>query len=140
MTRQEKIYWDMELEPKLNTPEIRRIQWEKLKHTLQFHYENVPFDRKRMEDAGITPQDIRSIDDFSTKLPHIAQNDYRKLVGESGLDMDGFLLEIMGRRRFDDIYMIASTSGTTGLPTPYPIIRTSIGKNGVGVIGVFLSQ
>ena len=29
MTQTEQKYWDMDIEPKLNTPEIREIQWEK---------------------------------------------------------------------------------------------------------------
>jgi phenylacetate-CoA ligase len=48
------------------------------------------------------------------------------------MDMDKFLVEIMGQERFKDIYMIASTSGTTGLPTPYPILKTSVSMKGAG--------
>jgi phenylacetate-CoA ligase len=132
MKHQEQKYWDMEIEPKLNTPEIKDIQWRKLKDAIAYHYENVPFDRKRMDRAGVKPDYIQSIDDFSRSLPHIAQNDYRKVIEEVGLDMDKVLVEIMGEKRFKDIYMVASTSGTTGLPTPYPILKSSITKKGAG--------
>ena len=39
-------------------------------------YENVPFYRKKMEAVGVTPDDIKSIDDIS-KLPFLTKDDLR---------------------------------------------------------------
>ena len=65
MEQSERKYWDMEIEPLLNTPRMREIQWEKLQEAIRYCYEKVPFDRKRMEKTGVRPEDIRSFDDFA---------------------------------------------------------------------------
>ena len=51
MAQTEQKYFDMDVEPILNTPQMRDIQWEKLKQSLEYFYDKVPFDRRRMEKA-----------------------------------------------------------------------------------------
>ena len=52
MAQAEQKYFDMDVEPILNTPRMREIQWENLKTSLRKFYEQVPFDRNRMEMRG----------------------------------------------------------------------------------------
>ena len=65
-------------------------------------YENVPFYRKKMEAVGVTPDDIKSIDDIS-KLPFLTKDDLR----------DAYPYDLMALP-LKDCVRIHSTSGTTG--------------------------
>ena len=55
---------------------IVSLQNERLVATVKRVYENVPFYRAKMEEAGVTPDDIRSIDDLY-KLPFSYKKDLR---------------------------------------------------------------
>ncbi|MEW6442317.1 MAG: AMP-binding protein [bacterium] len=126
MEQTERKYFDMEVEPLLNTPRMRQIQWPKLKQTLTYFYEKVPFDRRRMEKAGVKPEDITSFDDFHRSIPIAGQAQFRELIEETGTDMDRFFEALFGEERLRDLYLLTTTSGTTGIPTPYPIFRKAI--------------
>ncbi len=81
---------------------IKAIQDEKLIKQVKHVWDNVPYYRKKMEEKGVTPQDIQSSDDLY-KLPFLSKADLRKaypygLVGTS----------------LDNCVRIQSTSGTTG--------------------------
>ena len=56
--------------------EIRRIQSERLVKQVKNVWDNVPMYRKRMEEKGLTPEDIKSVDDLH-KLPFIEKDDLR---------------------------------------------------------------
>ena len=120
MEEKEQKYWDMDIEPYLNTPKMQEIQLKRLQPLLQFHYKHIPFDRKRMEKAGIKPEDIRTFDDLSSAIPHAGQEEYRQVFEEMKLDMDAVFMELYGKERLKNLYMVNTTSGTTGIPTPYP--------------------
>lgn len=127
----EKIdYWDKEIEPVLNTPKMREMQWPKLQRTIKYHYENVPFDRERMKKAGVKPEDIRSFNDFARAIPPTGQAELRQVFDQTGGDMDRFFTELFGEERFRDLYLLTTTSGTTGIPTPYPFFRKGIDRQG----------
>lgn len=48
--------------------EIRRLQSARLAETVERVYHSVPAYRRKMQEAGLVPADIRGIDDL-TKLP-----------------------------------------------------------------------
>jgi phenylacetate-CoA ligase len=48
------------------------------------------------------------------------------VIGEIGLDMEKLMLHLFGEKRVKDLYLLTTTSGTTGIPTPYPNFRASI--------------
>ena len=52
--------------------QIREWQSERLVRQVQNVWENVPVYRKKMEEAGVTPEDIKSVDDLH-KLPFITK-------------------------------------------------------------------
>ena len=113
-------YFNEDVEPFLNTPLMREIQWAKLQHAIRFAYEKVPYDRERMDAAGVTPDDIRSLEEFSRAFPPVKQADFRAVFERFDMDMDRSLLHLFGRERMDDLHFLSTTSGTTGIPTPYP--------------------
>jgi phenylacetate-CoA ligase len=126
MSETERKYWDEEIEPLLNTPRMREIQWSKLQRAIRYCYEKVPFDRRRMEQAGVGPEDIRSFDDFARSIPYAGQEQFREVFAESGMDIEKIFETLLGRERYDDLYLLTTTSGTTGVPTPYPNLRKAL--------------
>ena len=78
------------------------LQNEKLKKQVRHVWENVPYYRKKMEEKGVTPDDIQSIDDLY-KLPLISKYDLR----------DSYPYGLLGKP-LKDCVRIHSTSGTTG--------------------------
>tara|TARA_B100000497_G_scaffold41015_1_gene47740 strand:+ start:2907 stop:4292 length:1386 start_codon:yes stop_codon:yes gene_type:complete len=120
------LYFNQEIEPLLNTPQMAKIQLEKLKPTLQFFYDHVPFDRERMDDAGFKPQDIESFDDLARALPICGQADYREVFERFDNDMLKAYDHLYGELRMQQLHLITTTSGTTGIPTPYPVFHDSV--------------
>ena len=48
--------------------ERKKLQGERLRATVELEYNNVPAYRKRMDEAGVKPEDINGIEDI-VKLP-----------------------------------------------------------------------
>ena len=122
----DRKYWNMEMEPKLNTPEMRELQWKRLKRALKWQYENSPFNRERFDAAGIKPKDIKSFDDFAEAIPIAGQAEIRDVITKVGLDMYKLMNHLFGEKRMKDLYLLTTTSGTTGIPTPYPNFKASL--------------
>ncbi len=119
-------YFDMDIEPMLNTERMRRIQEEKLGYAVRYAYDNVPFERERMDAAGVRPGDIRSLADFARALKPCGQAEFRQVYERFDLDMDRIWPHLFGQDRLDDLYLLTTTSGTTGVPTPYPVFHKTI--------------
>ena len=84
--------------------EMRKLQSERLVKTVKTCYEKVPFYKKKMDRMGITPDDIKSIDDI-TKLPFTTKYDLR--------DEYPFGMQAVP---MNEIRRIHASSGTTGKP------------------------
>ena len=82
--------------------EILRIQNERLLRQVRHVWDDVPYYRKKMEAAGVTPEDIRSIDDLH-KLPFLSKDDLRESYPYGMLGVP-----------LKEAIRIQSTSGTTG--------------------------
>ena len=82
--------------------EMRAIQNEKLIKQVKHVYENVKYYRELMDKKGVTPDDIKSIDDLH-KLPFLTKADLREAYPYGLLGTD-----------LKDCVRIQSTSGTTG--------------------------
>ena len=54
--------------------QIRQWQDERLVKQVKHVYDNVPYYRKKMEEKGVTPADIQSVDDLH-KLPFLTKDD-----------------------------------------------------------------
>ena len=82
--------------------ELTEIQTKKLIEQVKHVWENVPYYRKKMEEKGVTPDDIKSLEDLS-KLPFLSKKDLR----------DSYPYGLLGVP-LKDCVRIHSTSGTTG--------------------------
>ena len=94
-------YYQKEIET-ASPEQIRAWQDERLSNTIQRVWDNNEFYRKRMEEAGLTPDDIKSVDDLK-KLPFLTKADLR----------DAYPYGLMSAP-LEDCVRIHSTSGTTG--------------------------
>lgn len=97
-------YWDEKHEC-MSREEMRALQSERLIETVKRVYEHQAPYRKKMDEIGLKPEDIKSIDDL-TKLPFTVKQDLRDNYpyGLFAVDMD-------------DIVRIHASSGTTGKQT-----------------------
>jgi len=82
--------------------QIRAWQDEKLVKQVRHVWDNVPYYRKKMEAKGVTPDDVKSIDDLH-KLPFLSKDDLREAYPYGLLAVP-----------LKDCVRIQSTSGTTG--------------------------
>ncbi|MCD4821673.1 MAG: phenylacetate--CoA ligase [Methanococcoides sp.] len=97
-------YWQPKYET-MEHDELRELQLNRLKKTAAAVYNNVPFYREKFKALGITPDDIRSLDDIR-KLPMTKKTDLR--------DNYPFGLFAVPKK---DIVRIHASSGTSGKPT-----------------------
>ena len=122
---QERPYWNMEIEPLLNTPQMKDIQLTKLKKMLGRLKANAPFYTKMIAGSGLDPEKLTGFDEFKEKISLFNKEALRALVVECG----GNLLQALDRIMpvsIDEIDYLATTTGTTGVPTPYPLTNFDI--------------
>ncbi len=121
----DRPYFNMEMEPLLNTPEMEKIQLEKLKTMLGRMKANAPFYKQMFEKAGLDPEKLSGFDEYKDKIKPFDKAALRQLVVDAGGDMLKAIDQIMPVS-INDIDYFATTTGTTGVPTPYPMTRFDI--------------
>ena len=92
-------------EETLSRQEIEALQLERLKETVNRVYQKVAPYRKKMDDIGVKPQDIKTLKDLA-KLPFVTKQDMR--------DNYPFGLFAVPKNK---LVRIHASSGTTGKPT-----------------------
>ncbi len=85
--------------------EIQSLQLDRLKWSLRHAYDNVPMYRKRFDDAGVHPDDLKSLADLA-KFPFTYKSDLR----------DNYPFGLFAVPQ-DKITRLHASSGTTGKPT-----------------------
>jgi len=88
----------------MSREELRALQGERLKATVKLVYDNVPMYRERMIAKGVTPDDIKTVDDIKL-LPFTEKTDLR----------DQFPFGLLAAPK-SEIVRIQGSSGTTGKP------------------------
>ena len=94
-------YYQPEIET-MPYEDLRVLQNERLLKQVRHVWDNVPYYRRKMEEKGVTPEDIQSIDDLH-KLPFLKKDDLR----------EAYPYGLMGKP-LSECVRIHSTSGTTG--------------------------
>ncbi|MGE5381760.1 MAG: phenylacetate--CoA ligase family protein [Methylocystaceae bacterium] len=97
-------YWDTELET-MPRRELDKLKLRRLQETVCRAYTFVESYRKKMDAAGVTPQDIKTLEDVS-KLPLTNKKDLR----------DNYPFGLFAVP-MSEVVRIHSSSGTTGKPT-----------------------
>ncbi len=94
-------YYQPEIET-MPYEDLRKLQTDRLLKQVRHVWDNVPYYRKKMEEKGVTPDDIQCLEDLH-KLPFLKKDDLR----------DAYPYGLMGKP-LSDCVRIQSTSGTTG--------------------------
>ena len=89
-------------------PDLEGLQLERLKKTVSYVYERVPFYKNALKKNGVAPEDIKTLKDL-VRLPFTSKLDFR--------DNYPFGLTCVPR---DEIVRVHSSSGTTGKPVIAP--------------------
>ncbi|RZQ61715.1 phenylacetate--CoA ligase PaaK [Amycolatopsis suaedae] len=89
----------------LSPDELRTVQLERLQWTLKHAYENVPCYTRKFDEAGVKPEDCRSLEDLA-KFPYTTKADLR----------DNYPFGMFAVPRAD-LRRVHASSGTTGKPT-----------------------
>ena len=88
--------------------DLQKFQLEKLKETVAWAYERVPFYRRKLDELNIRPDDIQRLEDIA-KLPFTVKNDLR--------DNYPFGLCAVPLK---EVIRVHASSGTTGKPITGP--------------------
>ncbi len=107
------MYWNEHIEC-MPREQLRDLQSRRLSDTVYRVYQNVPFYRKKMQELGIAPEDIKSIDDIKY-LPFTTKADLR----------DNYPYGLFASP-MSEIIRIHASSGTTGKPTVVGYTRNDI--------------
>ena len=98
------MIWDKEIECCSDRKKIEALQLERLKHMVAKAYNNVPFYQKKMDEAGMTPDKLKSLDDLK-HIPFTVKNDLR----------DNYPFGLFAEP-MKNVSRIHASSGTTGKP------------------------
>jgi len=89
------------------TDKLKDLQWKRLKKLLDHAYNTCPFYRRRMDDYGVTPRDIKDESDFC-KLPVLTKE-----------DIQTNLRELIARNYSSNSLVANRTGGSTGKPIQF---------------------
>src|SRR2546428_9289136 len=95
---------------------------ERLRQVCRYAYEKAPFYKRKWDEAGFHPDQIRSLEDFESKCPVITKADLRK--SQERAQPFGDYLCIPE----SEIFHVHGTSGTTGRPTAFAVGRNDRGN------------
>ncbi len=107
------MIWNKEIEC-ASRKEIQSVQLERLKKTVSWIYERVPFYRQRLDEVKLKPEDVRSLKDLE-RIPFTTKEDLR-------LNYPYQLFAVPKR----EIVRLHASSGTTGKPTVVGYTRNDL--------------
>ena len=99
----------------MSRDEMSALQGKRLHKIVDYVYHNVPFYRKKLQERGLTPEDIQTIEDVG-QLPFTTKQDLR----------DNYPFGLQAASPAEIVRIHAST-GTTGKPTIVGYTRKDIG-------------
>jgi phenylacetate-CoA ligase len=94
--------------------EIEALQLDRLKHTLRYAYDHVPYCRRKWSAAGIGPDDCRALADLP-KFPFTTKDDLRETYPFGMVAVP-----------HEKVARIHASSGTTGKPTVVAYTRADV--------------
>ena len=90
---------------------------ERLQQVCAYAYENAALYRRKWDEAGFHPGQLKSLEDFEEKVPVLTKKDLREAQERHPPFGDYLCVDEA------DVYHIHGTSGTTGRPTAFAISR-----------------
>ncbi|WP_353684843.1 phenylacetate--CoA ligase [Thermodesulfovibrio sp. 3907-1M] len=107
------MMWNKEVEC-MAEEQLRALQLERLKQTVKRAYEKVPYYRKKFDEVGLKPEDIKTLDDIKN-IPFTSKADLREVYPFG-----------MFAASLSEIVEIHMSSGTTGKPVVAGYTRNDI--------------
>jgi phenylacetate-CoA ligase len=98
------FFFSPEIE-RMERQDLRKLQFERLKKTLESAYANVPHYRRAFDEKGVTPDDLKTLDDLG-RFPFTVKTDLR----------DNYPFGMFAVPR-EKLVRLHASSGTTGKPT-----------------------
>lgn len=98
------MIWNEKIET-MSGEDMKKLQLEKLRETVARVYNSVPFYKKKFDEIGLKPDDIKTLDDIR-RIPFTNKSDLR----------DNYPYGLFGVP-MSEIVRIHASSGTTGKPT-----------------------
>jgi phenylacetate-CoA ligase len=99
---------------RLSVDELRALQLERLRWTLEHAYTNVPLYKRKFDEADVRPEDLRTLEDLAL-FPHTTKADLR----------DSYPFGMFAVPQ-EQVSRIHASSGTTGKPTVVGYTREDI--------------
>lgn len=108
-------YYDPEIEC-MPRSELEQMQLDRLKTMLAYAYENTVYYKRSFDEAGVRPEDVQTLSDIQ-KLPFIDKKTERDTQ-----HVGSFFGEMCSVPEEDVVFM-ATSSGSTGVPTVSPFTQ-----------------
>lgn len=108
-------YYDPEIEC-MPRSELEQMQLDRLKAMLSYAYENTVYYKRSFDEAGVRPEDVQTLSDIQ-KLPFIDKKTERDTQ-----HVGSFFGEMCSVPEEDVVFM-ATSSGSTGVPTVSPFTQ-----------------
>ena len=109
-------YWFAERET-MPASERERLILARLQEVTRYAYAKAPFYRRKWDEAGFHPDQLKSLEDFEERVPVITKTDLREAQDRAPVFGDYLCVPE------SEIHHIHGTSGTTGNPTAFAISR-----------------
>lgn len=90
---------------------------QRLRDVCAYAYEHAPFYRKKWDDAGFHPSQLKSLEDFEDRVPVVRKADLR--ASQTANPPFGDYLCVPD----SEVFHVHGTSGTTGRPTAFAVSR-----------------
>lgn len=99
-----RYFHDMCRAQTLSPDELEALNWERTRHLLKYAFEHVPYYRRRFEETGFAPEDIRSPEDY-LRVPLLTRQDL----------MENFDEMLSDEATLRDV-RLSTTGGSSGTP------------------------
>ena len=112
----ESRYWFPQRET-MSAGDREKAILDRLRVVCRYAYEQAPFYRRRWDEAGFHPDQLRSLEDFEDRVPVVTKAELRASQRQSPPFGDYLCIPD------GEVFHIHGTSGTTGRPTAFAIGR-----------------
>ncbi|MCJ7616766.1 MAG: AMP-binding protein [Desulfobacterales bacterium] len=126
-------YFSNDLLDAMSPEQIKEYQEEKLRSQLQYCYYNSSFYKRKFDEFGAHPNDIKTIEDLRA-LPVFMNKEQERQNASESLEKENHPFGTHLCAPVSNVYLTGTTSGTTGTPTfTYTFTRNDIELNAQGL-------
>ena len=104
---EDRPYWNMEVEPKFNTPEMRRIQDQKLVQRIKLLREKAPYFTQKFKELGIHEDKIKTFEEFRRIYPPFFKSDWRDFVEKYDGNIVAAMDDLLPINAYEDLNLKA---------------------------------